>query len=399
MKEYAFSGRMERLGGEGAFEVLRRARALEAQGKKIIHLQIGEPDFDTPLNIREKAIQALKDGHTHYTPSTGILELRQTVAKYISRTRKIEVTPENVVINPGGRPIIFHALLACVDHGDEVLYPNPGYPGYQSIISFAGGVPVPIPLLEEKDFRFDVDDLERKITPKTRMIILNSPGNPTGGILTYEDLEKIAYLAKKHDLLVFSDEIYSRIIYEGEHHSIASFGGMPERTILLDGFSKTYAMTGWRLGYGVMPKEIAERIIKLTLNSLSCVATFVQMAGIEALEGPQDAVESMVEEFRKRRDFIVDGLNKIPGISCRKPHGAFYVLPNVKKLGMKTKELEVYLMEEAGVACLAGAAFGQYGEGYMRLSYANSMENLSKALSQIKEAVIKLPALQGTVCK
>lgn len=392
MTEYRFAKRMERLGTESAFEVLAKAKAMEAKGKEIIHLEIGEPDFDTPENIRQTAIKALKDGQTHYTPAQGILPLRVVVAKYISNTRGIPVSPSEVVIAPGGKPVIFYAILALIDEGDEVLYPNPTYPSYESIINFVGAKPVPVPLLEEKEFTFDVDDLEKRVTPKTKMIILNSPENPTGGILTPSDLERIAEIAKRHNLLILSDEIYSRMIYEGEHHSIASVPGMKERTIILDGYSKTYAMTGWRMGYGVMPEPIADKVTKLNLNTVSCTATFTQISGIEALEGDQKEVAKMVEEFKKRRDIIVEGLNKIPGFSCKLPHGAFYVFPNIKGTGKKSKELADYLLEEAGVAGLSGTAFGEYGEGYLRFSYANSVENIKKALARIKEAVEKLSA-------
>lgn len=392
MKEKLFAERMSRLGTESAFEVLAKAKALEAKGKEIVHMEIGEPDFDTPRNITDKAVWALQKGHTHYTPSAGIIELKEAVANYISKTRGVKVSPSEVVINPGGKPIIYNAILACVEEHDEVLYPNPTYPTYESIINFVGAKPVPLPLLEEKEFRFDVNELEKYITPKTKMIVLNSPGNPTGGVLTKADYEKIAHLAKKHDLLILSDEIYSRIIYEGHHESIFSIPGMKERTILLDGFSKTYAMTGWRLGYGVAPEKIAEALMKLTLNSVSCTATFVQMAGIEALTGPQDDVDKMVAEFKKRRDFIVDGLNKIDGVSCKKPHGAFYVFPNIKALGKSSQFMADYLLEAAGVATLSGTAFGKYGEGYLRFSYATSMENIKKALEKVEAALKKLPA-------
>lgn len=392
MKRPIFAKRMERLGTESAFEVLAKAKALEAKGREIIHLEIGEPDFDTPGNIVEKGIWALKNGYTHYTPSAGMMDFRRSIAEYISKTRDIEVLPEEVCVAPGGKPILYYAITACVEESDEVLYPNPTYPTYESIINFVGAKPVPVPLLEEKDFRFEVEKLEGYITPKTKMIVLNSPENPTGGILTGEDLEKIAQLAKKHDLLVLSDEIYSRMIYEGKHESIISLPGMKERTILMDGYSKTYAMTGWRLGYSVAPPEITKKLIALALNTVSCTATFVQLAGIEALEGPQEEVVKMVEEFKERRNLIVEGLNAIPGISCKKPNGAFYVFPNVKSFDMDCKKIAEFLLEEAGVACLAGTAFGKFGEGYIRLSYANSKENIKKALEKIKSALSKLKA-------
>jgi aspartate aminotransferase len=388
--EYSLASGIDRLLGEGGFEVLARAKALERQGKEIIHLQIGEPDFDTPLNIKDSAIRAIQAGETHYTPSQGTLALRETIAGYIAKTRGIEVSPDEVVVAPGGKPIIFFTILACIEEGDEVIYPNPAYPTYESATRFVRGVPVAVPVIEEKDFVFDVDDLEHRITPKTKMIVLNSPSNPTGGVLSFEDLGRIADLAIKHNLLVFSDEIYSRMIYEGDYHSIISFPGMKERTILFDGYSKTYAMTGWRLGYGVMPKPIAAALTKLLLNAVSCTATFVQSAGIEALNGPQDEIAGMMQEFRTRREFIVQGLNAIPGITCRKPLGAFYVFPNITKLGLSSKALAEYLLQEAGVAVLAGSTFGIYGEGYLRFSYANSIANIGKALDKVQRALENL---------
>jgi aspartate/methionine/tyrosine aminotransferase len=386
-----FADRMSSLGTETAFEVLARAKALERQGKEIIHLEIGEPDFDTPKNIKEAAVKALYAGYTHYVPAAGIPELREAIAEYISKTRKIPVDPEEVVVTPGAKPIMFFAILACVDRGEEVLYPNPGFPIYESMINFVGAKPVPIPLLEENDFRLDHEYVKEKITKKTKMIILNSPENPTGGVLTKDDLKVIAdCIANRDDVLVLSDEIYSRIIYEGTHESIASLPGMKEKTIILDGFSKTYAMTGWRLGYGVMRKDIAEKITQLMVNSNSCTCAFVQMAGVEALKGPQDSVEKMVAEFRKRREVIVEGLNNIKGITCKKPKGAFYVFPNIKSIGKKSKEFSDYLLNEAGVAVLPGTSFGKYGEGYLRISFANSVENIKKALDRISKAVEKL---------
>ena len=386
-----FADRMSSLGTETAFEVLARAKALERQGKEIIHLEIGEPDFDTPKNIKEAAVKALYAGYTHYVPAAGIPELREAIAEYISKTRKIPVDPEEVVVTPGAKPIMFFAILACVDRGEEVLYPNPGFPIYESMINFVGAKPVPIPLLEENDFRLDHEYVKEKITKKTKMIILNSPENPTGGVLTKDDLKVIAdCIANRDDVLVLSDEIYSRIIYEGTHESIASLPGMKEKTIILDGFSKTYAMTGWRLGYGVMRKDIAEKITQLMVNSNSCTCAFVQMAGVEALKGPQNSVEKMVAEFRKRREVIVSGLNNIKGITCKKPKGAFYVFPNIKGIGKKSKEFSDYLLNEAGVAVLPGTSFGKYGEGYLRISFANSVENIKKALDRISKAVEKL---------
>ncbi len=383
--------RMSRLGTETAFEVLARAKALEAQGREIIHLEIGEPDFDTPAHIKAAAVRALEEGWTHYTPAAGIPALREAIADYIRRTRGIPVGPENVVVVPGGKPIMFFAILALVEEGDEVIYPNPGFPIYESMIRFVGGRPVPLRLRMENEFRVDVEELARLITPRTRMLILNSPANPTGGVLTREDLEAIAELCLKHDLVVLSDEIYSRILYEGEHISIASFPGMLERTIILDGFSKTYAMTGWRLGYGVMPEPLAEAVTRLMINSNSCTAAFTQIAGIAALTGPQDDVDRMVAAFRERREVMVEGLNRLPGFRCLKPKGAFYAFPNIEGTGMSSRELAHYLLEEAGVAVLSGTAFGEYGEGFLRLSFANSIENIQKALERIEKALQRLP--------
>ncbi len=385
-----FAKAMSRLGTETAFEVLARARALEAQGREIVHLEIGEPDFDTPSNIIEAAGTALYQGYTHYSPSAGIPELREAIAEYTAETRGVEVSPEQVVVTPGAKPIMFFAILALVEEGDEVLYPNPGFPIYESMINFVGAKPVPLVLEEERGFRFDVSELRGKVSPRTKMIILNTPHNPTGGKLTREDLEAIAQVAGEHDLVILSDEVYERIVYEGEHFSFLSLPGMQKRTILLNGFSKTYAMTGWRLGYGVMPEEIAVHITRLMTNSNSCTATFTQWAGIEALRGSQDASYKMVEEFRRRRDVIVPGLNAIKGIRCVEPKGAFYVFPNIEGTGMTEKEFADYLMEEAGVAVLAGTSFGEYGRGFIRLSYANSVENIKKALASIQAAVDKL---------
>ncbi|MEM2995510.1 MAG: pyridoxal phosphate-dependent aminotransferase [Candidatus Bathyarchaeia archaeon] len=386
-----FAERMKVLGTETSFEVLAKAKALERQGKNIVHLEIGEPDFDTPKNIKEAAVKALYNGYTHYTPSAGLLEAREAIAEYISKTRKIEVDPDEVVVTPGAKPIIFFSIFACVNPGEEVLYPNPGFPIYESVVNFVGAKPVPIPLQEEKDFSMDTEYVKEKITKKTKMIILNSPENPTGGVLTKEDLKTIAdCIANRDDIIVLSDEVYSRIIYEGEHESIASLPEMKEKTIILDGFSKTYAMTGWRLGYGVMRKDLAQKVARLMTNSNSCTAAFIQIAGIEALRGPQDETEKMVAEFRRRREVIVSGLNKIRGITCKKPHGAFYVFPNIKGTGMRSQELSDYLLNEAGVAVLPGTSFGEYGEGYLRLSFANSIENIKEALNRMSEAIGKL---------
>ena len=380
---------MGRLGTETAFEVLARARALEAQGKEIVHLEIGEPDFDTPSNIVEAAGTALYEGYTHYSPSAGIPELREAIAESTSETRRVEVRSEQVVVTPGAKPIMFFCILALVEEGDEVLYPNPGFPIYESMINFVGAKPVPLALEEERDFRFDISQLKDKVSPRSKMIIINSPQNPTGGVLTRADLEEVARVAQEHDLMVLTDEVYERIIYEGEHTSFLSLPGVQDRTILLNGYSKTYAMTGWRLGYGVMPEELAVHITRLMTNSNSCTATFTQWAGIEALRGPQDASYEMVEEFRRRRDVIVPGLNAIEGIRCQNPKGAFYVFPNIEGTGMNEVEFADYLMVEAGVAVLAGISFGEYGKGFVRMSYANSVENIEKALTNIKAALAK----------
>jgi aspartate/methionine/tyrosine aminotransferase len=385
-----FADRMKALETETAFEVLAKAKALEKQGKSIVHLEIGEPDFDTPKNIKDAAAKALTAGYTHYTPSAGMLELRQAVAEYISKTRKLDVEPEEVVITPGGKPVMFFGILALVNQGDEVLYPNPGFPVYESVIRFVGAKPIPIPLKEENEFSLDPEYVKKKITKKTKMIILNSPENPTGGVIPRNQLKVIAdCLEDRDDVFVLSDEIYSRIIYEGKPESISQFPGMKEKTIILDGFSKSYAMTGWRLGYGVMRKDLAAKMAQLMTNSNSCTNTFVQFAGIEALKGPQTEPEKMVAEFKKRREVIVDGLNSIKGITCKKPHGAFYVFPNITETGMDSRKLGDHLLYNAGVAVLSGTSFGQYGEGYLRLSFANSVENIKKALDSIEKSLKK----------
>jgi len=382
--------RMSRLGTETAFEVLVKAKALEAQGREIVHLEIGEPDFDTPSNIIESAVKALHEGQTHYTPSAGIPQLREAIAEEISTTRGIEVNPDQVVVTPGGKPIMFFTILALCEKGDEIIYPNPGFPIYESMINFVGATPVPVPLLMEKDFRFDIEEFKGLVSPRTKMIILNSPENPTGGVLTKEDLGAIAEIAIENDIIVLSDEIYNRILYEGEFASITQFLGMMERTIILDGFSKTYAMTGWRLGYGVMPEWLAAQVAKLMTNSNSCTSAFSQWAATEALKGPQDESRKMVEAFHERRDVIVDGLNQIPGFRCLRPKGAFYVFPSIEDTGKSSREMEDFLLNEAGVAALSGTAFGEYGEGFVRFSYANSVENIQKALGRIGEAIARL---------
>ncbi len=385
-----FAKRMSRLGTESAFEVLARAKALEAQGKEIVHLEIGEPDFDTPDNIREAAVKAIWDGYTHYGPAQGLPELREAIARVVSKDKGIQAKPEEVVVTPGAKPIMFFSMLALVDEGDEVIYPNPGFPIYESVIEFIGAKAVPLQLKEEKEFCFDAAELEKLISSKTKMIIINSPQNPTGGVLSKEDLETIAELARKNDIWVLSDEIYSKTLYEGEHVSIASLPGMRQHTIILDGYSKTYAMTGWRLGYGIMPQELAAALTQLQINATSCTCSFTQVAGIEGITGDQSGARMMVDEFRRRRDVIVEGLNRIPGIRCLRPKGAFYVFPNITETGMRSADLSDLLLNEAGVAVLPGTAFGKYGEGYLRLSYANSIENIEKALERIEKTLAKV---------
>jgi aspartate aminotransferase len=383
MAQVPIAARMERLGTETAFEVLARARALEARGRQIVHLEIGEPDFATPANIVAAAKRALDDGYTHYGPSAGLPELREAIAADVARTRRITVSPEQVVVTPGAKPIMFFLMLCCLDEGDEVLYPDPGFPTYESVASFVGARPVPVPLREENDFRLDVADLRERLSPRTRMLILNSPQNPTGSVLTQEDLEQIAGLVAGAPIVVLSDEVYRNIVYGGEAPSIASLPGMAEQTVILDGFSKTYAMTGWRLGYGVMPEELSWRIARLMTNSNSCTASFVQIAGVEALTGPQDSVGAMVAEFARRRAVIVDGLNRISGVTCRTPQGAFYVFPNVSALPASSQEVADRLLSEAGVAALSGRSFGVFADNYLRLSYANSIANIELALERI----------------
>ncbi|MGO8950203.1 MAG: pyridoxal phosphate-dependent aminotransferase [Ktedonobacterales bacterium] len=380
-----FAERMSRLGTETAFEVMARAKALEAQGRDIVHLEIGEPDFATPKSITDAACKALRAGYTHYTPAPGIPELREAIAGDATRRRGVTFSSDDVVVTPGGKPIMFYSIMALVDEGDEVIYPNPGFPIYESMIQFVGGKAVPIPLEEARGFSLDVDRLCALVGERTRMIILNSPHNPTGGVLPGYDLEAIAAVVRNHpNVVVLSDEIYSRMLYEGEHTSIASLPGMREQTIVLDGFSKIYAMTGWRLGYGLFPHEMAPAVSRLMTNSNSCTCASTQMAGLAALTGSQQPSEKMVAEFHRRRDMIVAGLNTIPGISCLTPRGAFYVFPNITGTGMTSRELADLLLYEGGVATLAGTAFGAYGEGYIRLSYANSIPNIELALERIK---------------
>ena len=378
------ANRMSRLLVEGAFEVLVKARALEAQGRSIIHLEIGEPDFATPPHVVAAAKQALDDEWTHYGPTQGFPDFREVIAQHIATTRNIPVTPNMVSVVPGGKPIIFFPMLALLEEGDEVIFPNPGFPIYESMIAFLGAKPVPVPLVEERGFSFDLDVLRSRLNDKTKMVVLNSPQNPTGGLIPPEDMAEIANLLHDRDLIVLSDEIYCRIIYGEKPVSIASFPGMQEKTIILDGFSKTYAMTGWRLGYGVMPPWLAEAVNKLMVNSNSCTASFTQRAGLAALTGPQDDVTKMVAEFKRRRDAFIAALNTLPGFRCRMPEGAFYAFPNITATGRSSKQLADDLLQQAGVACLAGTAFGAYGEGYLRFSYANSLENLLDAVERIR---------------
>ena len=381
--------RMNRIGVETAFEVLVRARALEAQGRDIIHLEIGEPDFDTPRHIVEAGKQALDQGWTHYGPTQGLPELREAIAAYICRTRGIGVGPEHVCVVPGGKPIIFFPLMALLEPGDEVIYPNPGFPIYESMINFLGAKPVPIPLVEERGFSFDLNVLKDSLSPKTKMLILNSPHNPTGGVIPPADVRAIADMVRDRDLVILSDEIYTRIYFDQEAPlSISTLPGMLEKTIILDGFSKTYAMTGWRMGYGVMPTWLVDPVNKLMVNSNSCTASFTQRAGIVALNGPQDDVTKMVEEFRRRRDAFCTALNTIPGFRCPIPGGAFYAFPNIQGTGWKSKELADALLQKAGVACLSGTAFGAYGDGYLRFSIANSYEKLMDAVERIRKFLV-----------
>ena len=384
-----FAQRMSRLGTESAFEVLARARALERQGKEIVHLEIGEPDFDTPAHIREAAKRALDDGATHYGPAAGLPELRDAIAKDVAATRQIPVAPEEIVVTPGAKPIMYFVITALVDAGDEVIYPNPGFPIYESVINFVGGVPVPIPLREESGFGFDLSVFEQKVSRRTKLIIINSPQNPTGGVLELEQLGRIAEIAARYRIPVLADEIYKSFLYEGEFASITRFPGMKDLTIILDGFSKAYAMTGWRLGYGMMPRDLAEHVARLMVNSNSCTASFSQWAGIAALQGDQQPVAQMVAEFKRRRDVIVEGLNRLPGVSCRSPRGAFYVFPNITALRRPSVEVAAALLDEAGVAVLGGSAFGAYGEGYLRLSYANSEANIRTALARMEPVLAR----------
>lgn len=385
-----FAERMSRLGTESAFDVFAKAKKLEAQGRSIIHLEIGQPDFPTPFPICEAAFQAMKDGFTGYTPAAGLSELRAAIAQHLSISRGVDIYPNMVVVTPGAKPVIFFTLMALVNEGDEVIYPDPGFPIYESVINFVGAKGVPLPLREDVEFRFHLEDLQDAISDRTRLLILNSPHNPTGGLLQADDLAAIAELAHHHNFYVLSDEIYSRILYEGKHISIIQFPGMKSRTILLDGYSKTYAMTGWRLGYGVYPEHLVEGIVRLMINSNSCTCAFTQIAGIAALNGSQDCVDQMVAEFQRRRDVTVEGLNAIAGIHCLKPAGAFYAFPNVSQLPLQCDALATYLLEEAGVSLLSGSAFGHFGKDYLRISYANSLENIQEGIARIGSAIAKL---------
>ncbi len=390
MFEHAIAERMSALAGESAFQVLAAANKLEAQGKKVIHFEIGEPDFPTAPHIVEAAKKALDAGQTTYCNSQGLIPLRESIAEYTYTYKKVATKKEEIVVAPGGKPIIFFTICALVNPGDEVIYPNPGFPTYESVINFASGVPVPIILKEENDFRFSTEELKAKISPRTKLLILNSPSNPTGGFLTAHDLGEVAAAIRGRDIFVLSDEIYSRIVYNGSSPSLATLPGMKEKTIILDGFSKTYCMTGWRLGYGIMQEDIAEKVTRLLINANSCTTHFVQTAGIAALKGPQDSVDAMVAEYIRRRDVIVDGLNSIPGITCKKPQGAFYAFPNVTGSGLSSSTLAKSLLEDDGVAVLDGAAFGSAGEGYLRLSYATSMDRINAGLERIHAAFRRL---------
>jgi aspartate aminotransferase len=385
MTTFSLADRMSRLGTESAFEVLARAKAMEAAGRKVIHLEIGEPDFPTADHIVEAAVQALRAGQTHYVPAPGVPPLREAVAEFLERNGRMRVTPDRVIVTPGAKPIMFFTIMALCGEGDEVLYPDPSFPMYESITAFAGATGVPIPLREGNEFRIDTDELERLITDRTKLLIINSPHNPCGSALTRKDCERIAEVALANDLTVLSDEVYWAIRYgEGPHASVLDVEGMADRTILLDGWSKTYAMTGWRLGFGVFPQALVEPVTRLVINSVSCTSAFSQYAAAAALQGPQDGVEAMVEEFRRRRDVIVAGLNDIPGITCVQPQGAFYAFPNITGTGLTSGELAGRLLADAGVAALAGTAFGRYGEGYLRFSYANSVENIEAALEAVR---------------
>ena len=381
----SLASRQDRLGTETAFLTLARARELEAQGRHIVHLEIGEPDFDTPEHIKDAAKKALDDGFTHYGPSPGEMPAREAIAAHQTERQGYDIAPDRIIVTPGGKPVMFFSILALIEEGDEVIYPNPGFPIYESMINYAGGTAVPIPLEERFDFSLDVDRLESLVTDNTKLLIVNSPNNPCGSVITDEDLERIAKIAVENDLIVLSDEIYKDMYYSGSHTSITEFDGLVERTIILDGFSKSYAMTGWRLGYGVFPDFMMDAVTKLMTNSVSCTSVAVQMAGIAALQGPQDSVSEMMTEFRIRRDLVVEGLNNLPGVTCRTPGGAFYAFPNISGTGLDSRTFADRAMDEAGVALLSGTAFGEYGDGYVRISFANSQDNLRLAIDRLGE--------------
>jgi len=379
------ASRQANLGTETAFETLAKAKELERQGKSIIHLEIGEPDFDTPLHIRDAAKKALDDGFTHYGPSAGQLELRESIAKHQTERQGYKVSADNVIVTPGGKPVMFFTIMALIEEGDEVIYPNPGFPIYESMIRYMGGTPVPMQLNEETGYNADIDDLKSLVTPRTKLMIVNSPNNPCGSVIPETELKRIAKIALENDIVVMADEIYKDMYYGGQEHvSITKFPGMRDRTVILDGFSKSYAMTGWRLGYGVFPDFLVEPVVRLMTNSVSCTSVFSQMAAIAALEGPQDSVRMMMEEFTKRRDLVVEGLNSLPGVTCPEPKGAFYAFPNIRATGLSSQEFAEKAMYDAGVALLAGTAFGQYGDGYVRISFANSQENLQEAIERLR---------------
>ena len=387
MFDHLLANRLQGLAGEAAFKTLAAANRLEAQGKKVIYFEIGEPDFPTAKNIAAAGKKALDDGFTTYCQSQGVVKLREAIAEHVFQYKGIKTEIDEIVVTPGGKPAIFYTICVLVNPGEEVIYPNPGFPAYSSVIRYAGGIPVPVDLREENDFRLDINELKAKITSKTKLIILNSPSNPTGSVLTRSDLEALADVIKGKDIFVMSDEIYDRILYDGKVESIAVLPGMKDKTIIVDGFSKAYCMTGWRLGYGIMHKEIAQSVTRLLINSNSCTTHFVQIAGIEALTGPQDSVGQMTEEYRRRRDVMVDGLNSMEGITCRNPKGAFYAFPNITGTGLKSSQAADYLLNEAGVALLDGSSFGSAGEGYLRLSYATSMDNIHAGLEKIQKAL------------
>jgi len=389
------ASRLSSIGTETAFEAAARARALEATGRSVIHLEIGEPDFDTPVNIRDAAKKGLDDGYTHYGPILGLPALREAIAADATARKGFTASPDRVVVTPGAKPIMFYAIEALVEAGDEVIFPDPGFPIYESMTTYCGGTPVRLPIRQENDFRIDLDELAGLITERTKLLVINSPANPTGGVFTRADIERIAEMALEHDLVVLADEIYGRIVYEGEHVSLASLPGLVERTIVLDGFSKTYAMTGWRLGYAILPEPLLLPFSRLIVNSVSCTSMFSQVAAVEALTGPQDAVDAMVEEFRARRELVVEGLNAIPGFDCRQPSGAFYVFPDVSGTGLDGAALADRLLNEVGVCVLAGTAFGVVGRDHVRISYANSRENLTEALARIRTVVEPLVAARA----